>query len=94
MKTKVTSICAISLFLFVTAAFAADSPKLPSKDRELYDCMKKTKRADLVCEIITPKIDLQCYRECVTFCQDVTDSIYDEQECIRSQCLEGGSWGC
>lgn len=65
----------------------------PTKPTMMLQCAMKKAPAGQRCDSIM-EVDLPCYRECVQFCQDATQSVADEQECIRSQCLEGGPWGC
>lgn len=69
---------------------------LPRSDSEIYQCLvdEDGSCGNFSEQIELMELDLGCYRECVAFCQEVTDSIFDERQCINDNCLEGGAFGC
>lgn len=96
----VSFISSVGIAVALNPAFSAEMSKLPSSPKEIYSCLSGKSSPSVDCPPLgtnnsrSRSINLQCYRECVTFCQDGTGSIEEEQDCIRSQCLEGGAWGC
>ena len=89
MTSLKTLVCLSFLALFANVAGASElTPRVQSEQ-----CLPKvTVLADGFVQVA--EVDLTCYRDCVTFCQDMTDSIYDERKCIDESCLEGGLWSC
>lgn len=69
---------------------------LPVTDSEIYSCLSGERKdcGVFTNQVTQSSIDLQCYRDCVEFCQGATDTIQKERNCIEDNCLEGGKFGC